>query len=87
MVGVDAKRISSEAFVEDIYVKLRGVEKTFSSRRGNFTALKKIDLEIYSGEFISVVGPSGCGKSTMLKCIAGPRSGNEGLNKYSQRAG
>jgi NitT/TauT family transport system ATP-binding protein len=57
--------------VAEIYADLRGVGKTFWSRRGDVIALKNIDLEIRAGEFMSVVGPSGCGKSTMLKCVAG----------------
>jgi NitT/TauT family transport system ATP-binding protein len=34
-------------------------------------ALEGIDLDIESGEFVSVVGPSGCGKSTLLHLAAG----------------
>jgi NitT/TauT family transport system ATP-binding protein len=30
-----------------------------------------ISLEVYPGEFVSLVGPSGCGKSTLLRIIAG----------------
>ena len=41
-------------------------------------ALKAIDLQVKSGDFISIVGPSGCGKSTLLRLLAGllpPSSG------------
>ena len=55
----------------EIFADLHNVGKTFWSRRGDVTALKNINLEIRTGEFMSVVGPSGCGKSTMLKCVAG----------------
>jgi len=34
-------------------------------------AVKGIDLEVNSGEFVVLVGPSGCGKSTTLRMIAG----------------
>jgi NitT/TauT family transport system ATP-binding protein len=30
-----------------------------------------IDLQVKTGELVSIVGPSGCGKSTLLRCIAG----------------
>jgi NitT/TauT family transport system ATP-binding protein len=40
-------------------------------------ALGPVDLEIRTGEFVSIVGPSGCGKSTLLDVVAGlvPPSG------------
>jgi NitT/TauT family transport system ATP-binding protein len=34
-------------------------------------ALGPLDLDLYKGEFFSVVGPSGCGKSTLLDAMAG----------------
>ena len=34
-------------------------------------ALAEVNLDIATGEFISIVGPSGCGKSTLLRIIAG----------------
>lgn len=34
-------------------------------------ALDGVDLDVKTGEFVSVVGPSGCGKSTLLKLASG----------------
>jgi NitT/TauT family transport system ATP-binding protein len=48
-------------------VRVDGVTKTFP--RGNVTALQDIDLELATGEFVSLIGPSGCGKSTLLRVI------------------
>ncbi len=31
--------------------------------------LKNISIDVYSGEFVSIIGPSGCGKSTFLKIL------------------
>jgi NitT/TauT family transport system ATP-binding protein len=49
-------------------VSLRGVGKIFGS---GTVALDGLDLDIRSGEFVSLLGPSGCGKSTALRIIAG----------------
>lgn len=48
-------------------ITLRGVSKVF----GDKTALETVDLEIATGELISVLGASGSGKSTLIKMIAG----------------
>jgi spermidine/putrescine transport system ATP-binding protein len=49
-------------------VSLRGVSKRYSE---NILSVDNIDLDIASGEFISLLGPSGCGKTTTLRLIAG----------------
>ncbi len=46
---------------------LSGVTKSF----GEFTAVRDLDLEVASGEFLSMLGPSGSGKTTVLRMIAG----------------
>ena len=48
-------------------VRIDNVTKTFP--QGNVTALQEIDLELATGEFVSLIGPSGCGKSTLLRVI------------------
>jgi NitT/TauT family transport system ATP-binding protein len=44
------------------------VDKVFANR---VVALTGLDLEIRSGEFLSLLGPSGCGKSTVLRLLSG----------------
>lgn len=59
-------------------VQVQGVGQTFQTKKGLFTALRDIDLDIKEGEVISLIGHSGCGKSTLLNLIAGltlPTSG------------
>jgi len=40
-------------------------------RYGDQVALVDIDLDIFNGEFVTILGPSGCGKTTLLRLIAG----------------
>jgi len=48
-------------------VVLERVERRF----GDVLALSALDLEIGTGEFLTLLGPSGCGKTTTLRMIAG----------------
>ena len=52
-------------------IELQGVSKTVMSGEQPLTILHPLDLNIPSGQFVSVVGPSGSGKSTLLGLIAG----------------
>jgi cell division transport system ATP-binding protein len=47
-------------------IKLKNVIKEF---KNGIQALKGVDLEIQSGEFVYIIGPSGAGKSTLLKLL------------------
>lgn len=47
---------------------IRNLAKTYPP---NVRAVKSIDLEIRSGEFVSLLGSSGCGKTTTLQMVAG----------------
>ncbi|MBQ3793724.1 MAG: ABC transporter ATP-binding protein [Lachnospiraceae bacterium] len=51
-------------------VRLRGVTKEFFDATGG-VVLKELDLDIYEGEFLTLLGPSGCGKTTTLRMIGG----------------
>lgn len=48
-------------------VQIKNVSKYF----GDNEVLKKINLDIYKGEFLTLLGSSGCGKTTTLRIIAG----------------
>ncbi len=56
-------------------VEVKNVCKEFEGTR----AVNNVNMEIYEGEFFSLLGPSGCGKTTLLRMIAGfefPSSGS-----------
>ena len=55
-------------------LEIRGLIKRF----GDFVALKGLDLNVASGEFVSFLGPNGCGKTTALRIIAGFEHPTEG---------
>ncbi|SPF45902.1 ABC-type spermidine/putrescine transport system, ATPase component (fragment) [Candidatus Desulfosporosinus infrequens] len=77
------------------HVQILDVEKSFQGRQ----VLKRINLQVEKGEFVTLLGPSGCGKTTLLRIIAGleRRDGGkvfvggkeimEGLSKKDQTIG
>lgn len=48
-------------------LRIRGLSKSYDDTQ----ILKGIDLDIYDGEFLTLLGPSGCGKTTLLRLIGG----------------
>jgi NitT/TauT family transport system ATP-binding protein len=52
-------------------MEIRGVSKTYTTRKSETYALETTDLSIGTGEFVTIVGPSGCGKSTLMMIAAG----------------
>ncbi len=50
-------------------IRVRGMEKAYSTRAGDTYVLRNIELDIEPGEFITIMGPSGAGKSTLLAIL------------------
>ena len=60
------------------FLEFAAVGQVFQSLRGDFEALRDINLQVEKGEFVCVIGHSGCGKSTLLNMVSGflePSSG------------
>jgi nitrate/nitrite transport system ATP-binding protein len=53
------------------YIDITNVEQTFKTSKGQFPALRDINLSVAKGEFVTLIGHSGCGKSTLLNLISG----------------
>ncbi|MCI8556773.1 MAG: ABC transporter ATP-binding protein [Lachnospiraceae bacterium] len=59
---------------DKVIIRLQDVDKNFDDDR----VVKKLNLNVEEGEFLTMLGPSGCGKTTTLRMIAGfeyPTSG------------
>jgi putative spermidine/putrescine transport system ATP-binding protein len=57
------------------FLEIQDVRKSFGAN----TVVRKFDLAVERGEFISFLGPSGCGKTTVLRMIAGFEKPSEGF--------
>jgi len=64
--------------MENHFIKLMNVTKTYRQGDNPVVALDHITLNIYKGEFIAITGKSGCGKSTLINIIGGLDSPDEG---------
>ena len=52
-------------------LELKNITKEYPAGDGKVEALRGINLQFRSSEFVSILGPSGCGKTTMLNIIGG----------------
>ncbi|WRS26976.1 ABC transporter ATP-binding protein [Oscillospiraceae bacterium MB08-C2-2] len=70
-------------------IEAKEISKIYGNDENKVIALNKVNLEIASSDFISIMGPSGSGKSTLLHILSGldkPTSGNlsyDGKEIYS----
>jgi len=65
--------------MSDVLISVRGLRKIFDLGKITVTALKDVDLDVYRGEYLSVMGPSGSGKSTLFNMIGALDSPSAGV--------
>jgi len=51
-------------------IQLKNLERSYKTQAGQFFVLRRVNLEIRQGEFITIMGPSGAGKSSLLNVLA-----------------
>ncbi len=68
---VSQPQVMANPVEEKRLIELKGVSKAYDVSAGKFLALKNIDMQVDTGEFVAVVGKSGSGKSTLINMITG----------------
>ncbi len=66
-------------------IQLTAVSKIFETDEVETHALSDVDLEIRSGEYVSISGPSGCGKTTLLSILGLLDSPSRGRYSLAQQ--
>ncbi len=78
---------------KEVLIEVRGLNKVFDLGKIKVHALKEMEMDIFRGEYLSIMGPSGSGKSTFFNMVGAldrPSSGTVtvagvSLNKLSSR--
>ncbi|WP_230398837.1 ABC transporter ATP-binding protein [Novisyntrophococcus fermenticellae] len=68
-----------ETVKKEVEIEIRDLGVTFEDNSNkNVQALTGVNMNIYKGEFVSLLGPSGCGKTTLLRAVADLQEPTEG---------
>ncbi|MDD4540135.1 MAG: ABC transporter ATP-binding protein, partial [Lentisphaeria bacterium] len=68
---------------QESLIKVKDVNKVFNLGKTVVHALKDINLEIFRGEYLSIMGPSGSGKSTLFNMIGALDTPSSGMVEVS----
>jgi putative ABC transport system ATP-binding protein len=72
--------------LEKMMIQLKNLERSYKLPAGQSWVLRRINLEIREGEFITIMGPSGAGKSSLLNVLALLDDGWEGEYWFREEA-
>mgnify|MGYP001376069124 CR=1 FL=1 len=64
-------KVKENILLRPVSIEIKDVTVSFPTHKGEYVAVKDINLEIRKGEIISLIGHSGCGKSTLMSTISG----------------
>jgi len=67
-------------------IRLRGINKFYSSGFVKTFVLRNIDLQVREGEFLTIMGPSGAGKSTLLYILGMLDTASDGEYHFYDQA-
>ncbi len=56
---------------DKISIEIKNLTVSFDTPKGDYIAVKDIDLTIKKGEIVALIGHSGCGKSTLMGTVSG----------------
>jgi len=66
-------------------ISVRGLVRNYSLGRTTVYALRGVDLDVKTGEFLAIVGNSGAGKTTLLNCMAGLDEPDYGVVLFEEK--
>jgi putative ABC transport system ATP-binding protein len=64
---------------DPVLLRADGVHRSFATGSRRVAAVRGVDLEVTTGEWVAIMGPSGCGKSTLLHLLGGLDQPEEGI--------
>lgn len=67
-VNINRQKEVADVEEKKVIVEIKNVNKVY---QGTNAVVKDLNLEVYEGEFLTLLGSSGCGKTTTLRMIAG----------------
>jgi putative ABC transport system ATP-binding protein len=65
--------------MSDLVLRLAGIKQVYGSGEAAVNALRGIDLDVASGDYVAIMGPSGSGKSTLMNLLGCLDIASEGL--------